>query len=210
MESVAHGVHRAVEEARLRSPVVVGRSFAAIIATVYAAPYPTRGIINADQPLQVARVALGLDLIRKLVLLRLNPRSACQAQAQCRMRYIDPQPEPESEPELDDLRAARRRRASVGSREYSAVTLRDAQRRSDRSADTANHPGGSDQLTRPSGRPWSICQGHQQPGHRATELICSADAVARATRVLAPRCSTSKPDDCCPGRPSPFHGSGPR
>jgi pimeloyl-ACP methyl ester carboxylesterase len=78
IESVAHGVHRAAEEARLRSPVVVGHSIAAVIATVYAARYPTRGIINVDQPLQVARFALGLDLIRKLALLRSNPRPACQ------------------------------------------------------------------------------------------------------------------------------------
>ncbi len=53
LESVAHGVHRAVEEAQLQAPVVVGHSIAAIIATVYAARYPTRGIVNVDQPLQV-------------------------------------------------------------------------------------------------------------------------------------------------------------
>ena len=37
VESVAQGVHRAVEEAGLQSPVVVGHSIAAVIATVYAA-----------------------------------------------------------------------------------------------------------------------------------------------------------------------------
>jgi pimeloyl-ACP methyl ester carboxylesterase len=56
-ESIARGVHRAVEEARLQSPVVVGHSIAGVIATVYAARYPTRGIINVDQSLQVARFA---------------------------------------------------------------------------------------------------------------------------------------------------------
>jgi pimeloyl-ACP methyl ester carboxylesterase len=57
IESVAHGVHRAVEEAQLQSPVVVGHSIAGVIATVYAARYPTRGVINVDQPLQVAGFA---------------------------------------------------------------------------------------------------------------------------------------------------------
>lgn len=55
--SVAEGVHRAVEEAQLPSPVVVGHSIAAVIATVYAARFPTRGVINLDQPLQVAAFA---------------------------------------------------------------------------------------------------------------------------------------------------------
>jgi pimeloyl-ACP methyl ester carboxylesterase len=62
-ESVAAGVHRAVEEAGLHAPVVVGHSIAGVIATVYAALYPARGIINVDQPLQVARFAA---LVRSL------------------------------------------------------------------------------------------------------------------------------------------------
>src|SRR5260221_4821770 len=55
--SVASGVHRAVEEAQLQSPVVVGHSIGGVIATVYAAQYPTRGVINVDQPLQVGPFA---------------------------------------------------------------------------------------------------------------------------------------------------------
>ena len=57
LEGVAQGVHRAVEEAQLQSPVVVGHSISAVIATIYAAQYPTRGIINVDQSLQVAPFA---------------------------------------------------------------------------------------------------------------------------------------------------------
>ena len=57
IESVADGVHRAVEQARLESPVVVGHSISAVIATVYAARYPTRGVVNVDQSLQVAPFA---------------------------------------------------------------------------------------------------------------------------------------------------------
>jgi pimeloyl-ACP methyl ester carboxylesterase len=55
--SVASGVHHAVEEAELQSPVVVGHSISGVIATIYAARYPTRGVINVDQPLQAAPFA---------------------------------------------------------------------------------------------------------------------------------------------------------
>ena len=57
IESLAGGVHRAVEEAGLHAPVVVGHSMAGIIATAYAARYPSRGVVNVDQPLQVAPFA---------------------------------------------------------------------------------------------------------------------------------------------------------
>jgi pimeloyl-ACP methyl ester carboxylesterase len=57
VESVAHGVYRAVEEAGLDEPVIVGHSLAAIIAGVYAGLYPTRGVVNVDQPLQTGAFA---------------------------------------------------------------------------------------------------------------------------------------------------------
>jgi pimeloyl-ACP methyl ester carboxylesterase len=63
IESVADGVHRAVEQAQLQSPVVVGHSISAVIATLYAARYPTRGVVNVDQSLQVAPFA---SLVRSL------------------------------------------------------------------------------------------------------------------------------------------------
>lgn len=63
LESVAQSIHRAVEEAQLESPVVVGHSISAVIATIYAARYPTRGVINVDQSLEVAPFA---HLIRSL------------------------------------------------------------------------------------------------------------------------------------------------
>jgi pimeloyl-ACP methyl ester carboxylesterase len=67
VQSLARGVHRAVEEAGLQSPVVVGHSIAGVIATAYAAQYATRGIINVDQPLQVAPFAgLAQSLADKL------------------------------------------------------------------------------------------------------------------------------------------------
>ncbi len=63
VQSLAHGVHRAAEEAGLQSPVVVGHSISGIVATAYAAHYPTRGVINVDQPLQVTPFA---DLVHSL------------------------------------------------------------------------------------------------------------------------------------------------
>lgn len=57
IDSVAHGVHRAVEEAGLDEPVIVGHSLAAIVASVYAGQFPSRGVVNVDQPLQTAAFA---------------------------------------------------------------------------------------------------------------------------------------------------------
>ena len=61
--SLAEGVHRAVEAAALRPPVVVGHSMSAVTATVYGARYPCRGVINVDQPLEVEPFA---RLVRSL------------------------------------------------------------------------------------------------------------------------------------------------
>ena len=63
VESVAEGVHRVVEDRQLESPVVVGHSIAAVIATFYGARYPTRGIVNVDQSLQITPFA---GLVRSL------------------------------------------------------------------------------------------------------------------------------------------------
>jgi pimeloyl-ACP methyl ester carboxylesterase len=63
VESVAAGVHRAVVEAGLERPVIVGHSLAAIVASVYAGAFPTRGVVNVDQPLQTAPFASFLHSI---------------------------------------------------------------------------------------------------------------------------------------------------
>ena len=50
-------VHRAIEDAGLSAPIVVGHSLGAVLATGYAATYPVRGVVNVDQPLLVAPFA---------------------------------------------------------------------------------------------------------------------------------------------------------
>jgi pimeloyl-ACP methyl ester carboxylesterase len=57
IQSVAQAVHRAVREAGLDAPVIVGHSLAAIVASVYAAQFPSRGVVNVDQPLQTGPFA---------------------------------------------------------------------------------------------------------------------------------------------------------
>jgi pimeloyl-ACP methyl ester carboxylesterase len=57
IESVAGAVREAVDELGADRPVIVGHSLAAIVATVYAAQFPTRGVVNVDQPLQTAPFA---------------------------------------------------------------------------------------------------------------------------------------------------------
>jgi pimeloyl-ACP methyl ester carboxylesterase len=56
-EGIADAVHRAVREARLHSPVLVGHSVGAVIATMYASRYPARGVVNVDQWLQAEPLA---------------------------------------------------------------------------------------------------------------------------------------------------------
>ena len=57
LDHVAAAVHNAVAAARLEAPVVVGHSIGAVIATIYAARYPARGVVNVDQPLRVGPFA---------------------------------------------------------------------------------------------------------------------------------------------------------
>ena len=53
LEHVVGTVHDAVDAAELRSPVVVGHSVGGLAATIYAAMWPTSGVVNVDQPLQI-------------------------------------------------------------------------------------------------------------------------------------------------------------
>ena len=57
LPDAAGQLHRMVQEAGLSTPVVVGHSASGLLATIYAARYPTRGVVNIDQPLATARFA---------------------------------------------------------------------------------------------------------------------------------------------------------
>jgi pimeloyl-ACP methyl ester carboxylesterase len=63
VDAVAATVHQAVSEVGVAAPVVVGHSVSGLIATVYAARYATRGVVNVDQPLDVTAFA---ELVRSL------------------------------------------------------------------------------------------------------------------------------------------------
>lgn len=52
MEDVVDVVHHAIEEAGIESPVLVGHSLSAVMATIYATRHPTSGVVNVDQSLQ--------------------------------------------------------------------------------------------------------------------------------------------------------------
>jgi pimeloyl-ACP methyl ester carboxylesterase len=51
-ESVGTAVAQAIRAAGLHAPVLVGHSYSGILATILAARFPTRGVVNVDQPLQ--------------------------------------------------------------------------------------------------------------------------------------------------------------
>ncbi|WBB69318.1 alpha/beta hydrolase [Micromonospora sp. WMMD812] len=59
---VADVIHEAVTAAGLDAPVVVGHSLGGVLATIYAARYPARAVVNVDQPLLVG--AFG-DVLRR-------------------------------------------------------------------------------------------------------------------------------------------------
>lgn len=54
VESMAGAVARDVEAAGVGPPVVVGHSLGGVVATALAAFHPCRGVINVDQPLELA------------------------------------------------------------------------------------------------------------------------------------------------------------
>jgi len=53
LDAVAERIHDAVDEAGLGVPIVVGHSISGVIATIYAAWYPTGGVVSVDQVLAV-------------------------------------------------------------------------------------------------------------------------------------------------------------
>ncbi|WP_326558123.1 alpha/beta fold hydrolase [Micromonospora sp. NBC_01796] len=59
-DEVAAVIHRAVTDAGLEAPVLVGHSLGGVLATIYAATYPARGVVNVDQPLLVGNFGKAL------------------------------------------------------------------------------------------------------------------------------------------------------
>jgi pimeloyl-ACP methyl ester carboxylesterase len=60
---VAADVHSLARELRIDRPIVVGHSMSGAIASIYGAWYPTLGVVNIDQPLDVRPFA---NLVRQL------------------------------------------------------------------------------------------------------------------------------------------------
>jgi pimeloyl-ACP methyl ester carboxylesterase len=63
LEDGVDRLHQVVDETGLVAPVVVGHSAGALLATIYAARHPTRGVVNIDQPLETSTFAA---LVRSL------------------------------------------------------------------------------------------------------------------------------------------------
>jgi pimeloyl-ACP methyl ester carboxylesterase len=57
MEALVERIHEAVVAAQLDDPVVVGHSLSAGAASMYAARYPTSGVVSVEGTLQVGRFA---------------------------------------------------------------------------------------------------------------------------------------------------------
>jgi pimeloyl-ACP methyl ester carboxylesterase len=53
LEDVAQRVHGIVTDLGIARPVVVGHSFGGALASFYAAHFPTAGVVNVDQPLDI-------------------------------------------------------------------------------------------------------------------------------------------------------------
>jgi pimeloyl-ACP methyl ester carboxylesterase len=64
LEAVAEAVHAAVAAAGLDAPIVVGHSIGGPIASIYAAVYPTSGVVTVDTPIRFEPFAEQLRMLR--------------------------------------------------------------------------------------------------------------------------------------------------
>lgn len=58
LDEIGAAIASAVKDAGLEAPVVVGHSMSGVIATFFAAIYPTRGVVNVDQTLDTAFIEM--------------------------------------------------------------------------------------------------------------------------------------------------------
>lgn len=63
LDGVADSLHQTVTSLAIDRPVVVGHSMSAVIATIYGAKYPTSGVVNLDQALNVRPFA---EIVRRM------------------------------------------------------------------------------------------------------------------------------------------------
>lgn len=63
MAEIAEDVHRLLTTLEIERPVLVGHSMGAVLAVVYAAAFPVRGVVTVDQSLDLKPLA---DLLRRL------------------------------------------------------------------------------------------------------------------------------------------------
>jgi len=67
MDHVVELVRAAVEQANLTPPVLVGHSIAGGLVSIYAARYPSRGVVNVDAAPDVASIARLLQSMREQI-----------------------------------------------------------------------------------------------------------------------------------------------
>ena len=60
-------MHHAVTAAGLDAPVLVGHSAGGVLATIYAATHPARGVVNLDQPLLAGGFAAVLRRVESVL-----------------------------------------------------------------------------------------------------------------------------------------------
>lgn len=64
LETIADDLHRLLDALGIEKPVVVGHSVAGVMVSIYAAKYPTAGVVNVDQSLLTAPFAA---MVRQLM-----------------------------------------------------------------------------------------------------------------------------------------------
>lgn len=64
LEAVADALHEAVLDARIDPPIVVGHSIGSPIATIYAAKYPSAGVVSVEAPFRLEPFAALMTSLR--------------------------------------------------------------------------------------------------------------------------------------------------
>jgi pimeloyl-ACP methyl ester carboxylesterase len=65
--TLASDVHEVVEALRIEKPLLIGHSLGGTVASVYAAMYPCRGVVNIDQPMRLGDFQTSLRPIESML-----------------------------------------------------------------------------------------------------------------------------------------------